>query len=972
MKMNRNFKRALSLILCVLMAFSTVSFAIAAPRNIEVVSDIELYDKQDGHAHVYGEWKVIKAATCTQQGVKERYCAVSGCDAYYTQSIAIVENAHVYAAWTTTTEATCSTVGTKVAVCTEPGCGHKETRSIKKLEHTLPVMYLADGTLNPEWVISVDPVHGSGYVTQVGYVRASCDICGTTETRELPVEHTLSGVVSVIRPATCSTPGAGMDKCIVCGDTVSVDIEKKEDAHVFTGLPIVTTPATCSDKGVGRNQCTECKRVFDVEIECDPDAHVDSTGKVIDWVITKTPNYHLDGIMSVNCAKHGVQSKPVYADHGLTDDDYKILAYPTCVNTGLKVAECKNCRKTIEKEIPTDDTHNWGKAEVLNLPTCKQEGKQVRRCSRHYGHVLYETTEKAEHSFSTPWTTEVEADCNSTGREANECVECAQIIKREIPIRSDAHDFVDDNGVKKEWKIEEEPTCSKVGKRSNYCYECKKNIIEEIPMHSNTLVKVSSTEANCKNEGKIFYECTLCAADIYETIPVDEDAHKYIGDPAVKIAPTCQKPGVGVTICAYCNVENEERSVAIPVDPNAHCDKDGNPVEWEVLKAPSGCEDGIEKINCYYCGTLTRTLHSNHGMSDAMFNVQIVSSCNKDGTKKSKYKCPDCNEYVYLPIRASHNGTLSKVVKEATCTTTGLALYNCGKGDHLYYEIIPAKGHVAAEEYKILKDASCTEVGQKQLYCEVCDAEIQPPETIPNAHIYTAWVIKVPGACNATGIRYRGCQNCDLYEETTYRIGHTVGEWTFAEGYDCTTGGTLYRFCTECDLLLGTKTAAPGTHGSTRTETVKATNAYCIGSKVICNVCEKVVSETKNPHKSYVVEGMEGWAPTCTTTGMTDGVLCMICGYLTKQEVIPVLNDGKGHKWEWDENGNRVCAYCGDYKVGNQDPDNNTDYDGGCKCFCHDKGIIAKILYKVCVFFWKLLDMNEKCDCGTVHWTAEE
>lgn len=950
------------------MAFSTVSFAMGAPRNVEKVSDIELYDKNDGHAHVYGEWKVIKAATCTQQGEKQRYCAVSGCDAFYTQSIAVVENAHVYNSWTVTSEATCETVGSMVAVCTEKGCGHKETRAIKKLEHTLPEMYLADGSLNPEWIISVEPVHGEGVITQIGYVRASCAICGTTETRELPVEHTLSGTVSTIKAATCTTPGRGMDKCVVCGDTVSMVLETQADAHVYSGLPIVTTPATCSVKGVGRNQCKECKKVFDVEIECDPDAHVDSNGKILEWIVTKEAYYHMDGIMSVNCAVHGVQSKTIYADHELAESDYKILANPNCVKPGLKVAECKNCHRTIEREIPMDDAHNWGEAEVLNLPTCTQEGKQVRHCSRHYGHVLYETTDKAPHVFSTPWTTEVEADCNSTGRESNECVECTQIIKRTIPVREDAHDFVDDYGVKHDWTIVTEPTCATTGVKTNYCYECKKTIVKEIPMHTNTLLKVSRKEPTCKFEGEIFYECKLCSADVYEAIPVDADAHKYIGEPAVLVAPTCQKAGVGLTICSYCE---KECTTILPVDPDAHCDKDGNLLDWEVLKAASGCENGIEKLNCYYCGAVNRTLYSTHGMSDGMFNVQVVSTCTKDGVKKSKYKCPDCNSYVTIPVEAGHSGLLSKVVKEATCTETGLALYNCGKGNHLYYEIIPAEGHVAAEEYTILKEASCTEKGQRQLYCSVCKAEILPPEDIPNAHIYTAWVIKVPGACNATGIRYRGCQECDYYEENLYRSAHTPGEWVFEKGYDCKTGGKLYRFCTACNTQLGTKAAPAGTHGSTRTETVKASNEHCIGSKVICNICETVVSEIKNPHKSYIIKGMEGWAPTCTTTGMTDGVLCMICGYQTKQEVIPLLNDGKGHKWEWNENGNRVCATCGDYKVSNQDPDNNQDYDGGCKCFCHDKGMIAKILYKVCLFFWKLLGMNAKCDCGTVHWAAE-
>ncbi|MBQ7295220.1 MAG: hypothetical protein IJW86_03380 [Clostridia bacterium] len=978
MKMNRKLKKTLSLLLCVLMAFSTVSFAVGASPAVERVSNIEMYDEADGHAHVYGEWVVTKAATCSQQGEKVRYCAVDGCDAHYTRTIAIVENAHTYDSWKTTIEATCETVGSMTAVCTQSGCGHKETRAIKKLEHTIPEMYLADGTLNPEWKISVEPVHGEGFVTQIGYVRASCAICGTTITNEYYGNkdaagnyigwHEMSGTVSTIRPATCTTPGVGMDKCVICGDTVSVELKTQADAHVYSGLPIVTTPATCVAEGKGRNQCTECNKVFDVVIEKDPDTHVDASGKALDWVVTKDAFYHMDGVESVNCAEHGTQSRTIYGDHGLTDEDFKVIANPTCVKPGLMIAECDNCNKTIEKEIPVDNAHSWGEAEILCLPTCAQEGIQVRHCGRHYGHVLYETTEKTDHVFSKPWVTEVEADCNNAGRESNECVECTQIVKRVIPIIEDAHDFVDDNGVKHDWTVVTEPTCTSTGTKTNYCYECNKTITKEIPLHANTLIEVSRKEASCTFEGEIFYECKLCAADVYEAIPIDEDAHKYIGEPAVYIAPTCQEPGVGLTVCAYCN---KECNTILPVDPEAHVDADRNILEWSVLKAASGCTNGIEKVDCYYCGTKTKTLYSTHGMSDGMFNVSVVASCDKEGLKKSKYKCPDCNSYVYIPIPAAHSGILSKVVIEATCTEDGLALYNCGKGDHLYYEIIPAKGHVAADEYVILSEPTCTTEGEKQLKCKVCNVDIQPPEKIPQSHVYTAWVVE-PGkeaTCKAPGERYRGCQDCDYYEKTPYGVEHTPGEWTYAKGYDCTTGGTLYKFCTTCNLQLATKQVAAGTHGSTRTETVKATNEYCISTKVVCNVCENTVSETKNSHKSYVIKGMEGWAATCEDFGMTDGVLCMVCGYQTKQEVIPAF----GHKWGWDDNGNRVCITCGDYKVA---PDEGgtlePDYDGGCKCFCHDKGMIAKILYKVCVFFWKLLKINQKCDCGTVHWTAEE
>lgn len=979
MKMNRNFKKALSVLLCILIAFSTVSFAVGAAPRAERVSEIEMYGS-DGHAHVYGNWEILSAATCTREGEKKRYCAVEGCTAFYTKSIAVVENAHVYDTWTTTVEATCEKVGTKVAVCTEKDCGHVETRSIIKLQHTITEMYLPDGSLSPDWTVTVEPVHSSLKVTQVGYARSSCDVCGTTVTMDYYGEkdangeyknwHKLSGKVTTISAPTCSTPGVGMDKCTICGDTVSIDLETEENAHVFAGRPIVTEPSTCMTKGSGTNKCTECGKVVAVEIEEDMDVHVDANGNVLEWVLTKTPNFHIDGTESLTCAnpRCGTLSRTVYADHGLTDKDFRVVANPNCVKPGLMIAECSNCRKTIEKEIPVDNSHSWGEAEVLSVATCAQEGMQVRHCNRDYSHVLYEVTEKTAHTFSTPWEVEIVADCNNEGREINECVECAQKVTRVIPIDSDAHDFVDDNGVVHDWQELNPASCTKVGEEINYCYECKKTVSREIPKHPGTLVKVSEKAASCKYEGEIFYECSKCAADVLVAIPVDAEAHNYIGEPAVYIAPTCQKEGVGLTVCSYCN---KECKTILPADPDAHCDKEGNLLDWEVLKAVSGCKNGTEKMDCYYCGTKTRTLYSTHGMGENMFNIYAVASCEKDGALRSKYKCPDCYEYVIVPYAAGHKGALSKIVRAATCTEDGLALYICDRGDHLFYEIIPATGHVASDEYKILIEADCNTKGEKQLYCAVCKEDIQPPEEIPNEHIYTPWIIDIgeEATCGQSGYRYRGCQRegCTFYEKVPYGVAHTSSDWVYPKDYNCKTGGELYRFCTTCEKILGTKKVAAGNHGSTRTESVAATGSYCVGTKVICNLCDEVVSETKTAHKSYVIKGMEGWDATCTTDGKTDGTYCMVCGYQTTQTIIPAF----GHTWDWNENGNEVCKTCGDYKVGNQDPENNENYDGGCKCFCHDKGTIAKILYKVCIFFWKLLKINQKCDCGTVHWTTE-
>lgn len=984
MKKTSKLKKALALLLCVVLTFTTVSLAVSAAPNKEKVSTIEMYGKD--HTHDYSDWEVVEPATCTNEGLLIRRCNVTGCDAYFTKTIAVTENAHVYGAETITAEATCSATGSKTATCSK--CGYVKTEVIKKLAHTIPEMYLEDGTLNPEWTVSKAPVHGAGKVTQMGYARTNCKICGTTVTQEYYDKnnwHIESGKVSVIRDATCTTPGVGMKSCAVCGDTLTVEIECKADAHVFTGLPKVEVPATCQKEGIGKNYCTECKKVIEVKIDKDPDTHVDSKGNILEWKVTSEPYFHKDGYESVDCYYCGVVSNKIYADHGLTDSDYKIRSNATCVKPGLMVAECPNCKITVEKEIPIDDSHSWDDGEVLCLPTCSQVGITVKHCKKHYGHILYEETPKTEHTFTTEWDVTVEANCNTIGTKTNTCVECGEVVKVDIPIIEDAHTFIDEKGVAHDWKVTKKATCSETGEKENYCYQCRKTIVEEIPKHSSTLNKISTKPANCTYEGEIFYQCNECSAEVYETIPVDPEAHEYNGDPAVVVAPTCQSTGAGLTVCKYCK---EEISTILPKDSETHEDINGNIIEWETVKSVSGCENGLQKLECPYCGTKTKTLYSTHGMDMEMYNIYEYPKCDSDGQYRSKYPCGDCSKYVYIPIEKGHSGTLMSVVRKATCTEDGLALYECSRGKHLYYDIIPKTGHTAADEYTIILQPTCSTKGAKQLYCETCGVAIQPPVEIEESHVYSSWIIEPENkaTCYKVGTRYKVCQreDCDYYEESTYLLSHSEGNWEFLGDGSCEKGGTLARYCQNegCKRLLGTMKVKAKTHGSVSEVKVNACPEHCISTKTVCDICESVVKKSGSdwvtanssvcstcgevvpegikPHSSMLIEGKKGYAATCTEDGLTDGTLCFNCGYETQQQVIKAT----GHDFQYNENGNKVCIKCGAYKVNNaENPEVNA-----CKCFCHDKGTIAKILFKVCNFFWKFLGVNQKCDCGTVHW----
>ena len=78
------------------------------------------------HTHIFGEWETTKAATCTTEGSKERYCS---CGEKQTATISITE--HAYGEWETVKEATFSEKGSEARKC---NCGKTETRDIAKKE----------------------------------------------------------------------------------------------------------------------------------------------------------------------------------------------------------------------------------------------------------------------------------------------------------------------------------------------------------------------------------------------------------------------------------------------------------------------------------------------------------------------------------------------------------------------------------------------------------------------------------------------------------------------------------------------------------------------------------------------------------------------------------------------------------------------------------------------------------------------
>ncbi len=80
--------------------------------------------------HAFGKWLVVKPASCTDKGFKQRTCSV--CGEIEDSDIAQLE--HTYSKWTTVTEPTCTEKGSKKAACTI--CDEETEKEVEPVGHT--------------------------------------------------------------------------------------------------------------------------------------------------------------------------------------------------------------------------------------------------------------------------------------------------------------------------------------------------------------------------------------------------------------------------------------------------------------------------------------------------------------------------------------------------------------------------------------------------------------------------------------------------------------------------------------------------------------------------------------------------------------------------------------------------------------------------------------------------------------------
>jgi len=199
-------------------------------------------DDGDDNSHtecVWGEWVVIRAATCLVGGEETSACNV--CSKTRTRPTEVL--GHNLSDWAITTPATCMIAGEEISTCLRDNCTHSISRAI-----------VATGHIFGELVETK-----AATCTEVGERARICSTCGEKSNVQSTnaLGHDL-GAWDTTKVAVCGgEPGSRTRGCqrTDCLHTVTENISVPSHNWGLTGI---ITPATCTEAGERGQVCSIC------------------------------------------------------------------------------------------------------------------------------------------------------------------------------------------------------------------------------------------------------------------------------------------------------------------------------------------------------------------------------------------------------------------------------------------------------------------------------------------------------------------------------------------------------------------------------------------------------------------------------------------------------------------------------------------------------------------------------------------
>ena len=299
------------------------------------------------------------------------------------------------------TAATCKEEGKVVKTCS---CGDINTEVIPKSDHS--------------WKTSITK---KATCTQNGEQTRTCSVCKITETEEIPkLEHKYEIVRTV--NATCSEIGCVTKVCKFCKNSIDEEIPKKDHIYISN-----TTDATCVEDGSKDEKCVVCGDTKTIEI---------IKAKGHEYKVTKeqAPTCMTTGVQESTCTRCGDKQIVMLEkiEHVYTNETLPA----GCEVDGYKKTYCKFCEEVKEEIVLPATGHDY-RSIAITPSTCTQHGTMEKKCSR-CNNIVKEELDLIPHTFTT---STINPNCVASGTITESCIMCGTINYSE-PIPALGHDYV--------------------------------------------------------------------------------------------------------------------------------------------------------------------------------------------------------------------------------------------------------------------------------------------------------------------------------------------------------------------------------------------------------------------------------------------------------------------------------------------------------------------------------------------------
>lgn len=457
-----------------------------------------------------------------------------------------------------------------------------------------------------------------------------CAFCyGTNHTVSRKLER--HDMVTEVLPQPANGRFATVEKCSLCDyaryDYTAAKAVVASYYGVVDGQPHTISVTDLSEAGVRTsirygNSADSCTMTsapnytdegqytvyYEITYTCDG---VDMTENGVAYVWLRDDTTDENGNCGCGCSNPncGCQNKNCNgnccADKGCGENHKYILLDSTkagCTTLGYDRYLCTECGKIEKRDYVDSLGHAW-QGIVIRDATCETDGKLLELCSR-CGQMKQTATPKGEHSYEV-YT--VAATCTSPGYTVRECSVCGdrhiEDITSVLPHNYESHVIA--------------ATCEGGGKTIHRCDGCGSSFVTDYTDslgHSwdkGTLV----TNATCTGEGVMEYRCTRCG---YHRIEGNEAAGHVPGNDATctqpqlctkcgavlekalghdykseVTAPTCTEMGYTTNTCARCG----DTTKTDYTEPAGH-----KPGDWIIDKEPTTDSEGSKHKECTVCG----------------------------------------------------------------------------------------------------------------------------------------------------------------------------------------------------------------------------------------------------------------------------------------------------------------------------------------------------------------------------------